>query len=94
MATGNWRALRCDRASLLYLMAGGAAENASVLLVIIALGFGDVSVVTPLAGTAPLFVLLLAFFFPSGAQRLSWRVVVGAVFIVLGVFLLTGSKHP
>jgi uncharacterized membrane protein len=93
-ASGHRRALVCDRASLFYLIGGGVAENTSVLLVIIALGLGDVSVVAPLAGTAPLFVLLLAFFFPSGLRQLSRRVVVGAVLIVLGVFLLTGPRHP
>ena len=88
-ASGHQRALRCDRASLLYLMAGGVAENLSVLLVLVALGLGDVSVVTPLAGTAPLFVLLLTFAFPTGAEKLQWRIVIGAVLIVLGVSLLT-----
>jgi drug/metabolite transporter, DME family len=93
VATGNWHALRCERASLLYLIGGGIAENTGVLLLIVALGFGDVSVVTPLIGTAPLFVLLLAFFFPSGRRPLGWRVVAGAVLVVLGVFLLTGATR-
>lgn len=39
LATGNRRALVCDRVSLLYFIGGGAAENTSVLLVIVALGF-------------------------------------------------------
>jgi len=26
-------------------------------------------------------------------EKLSWRIIVGAVLIVLGVFLLTGSKN-
>jgi uncharacterized membrane protein len=92
VATGNARALKCDRASLLYLVGGGVAENTGVLLVIVALGLGDVSLVSPLSATAPLFVLLLAFIFPSGAQRLGWRVAVGTLLIVLGVFVLTGPK--
>ena len=46
-------------------------------------------VVIPLAATAPLFVLLLAYLFPSAAEKLSWRVVGGAVLIVLGVVLLS-----
>ena len=66
------------------------AENTGVFLVLVALGLGDVSVVIPLAGTAPLFVLLLAYLFPSAVEKLGWRVVVGAVLIVLGVFLLMG----
>jgi uncharacterized membrane protein len=92
IASGNLRALVCDRTSLLFLAAGGAAENTGVLLVIVALGFGDVSVVSPLSATAPLFVLLLSFLFPSGFQKLTWRIVTGTVLIVLGVFLLTGPK--
>jgi uncharacterized membrane protein len=34
-------------------------------------------------------VLLLAYFFPSHAEKLTWRVVVGAVLIVLGVVMLS-----
>src|SRR6266567_4288266 len=70
-------------------IAGGIAENAGVFLVLASLSFGDVSIVTPLAGTSPLFVLLLAYFFPSHAEKLTWRVVVGAVLIVLGVVMLS-----
>lgn len=88
-AAGQGAALRCDGRSLLYFVVGGLAENAGVLLVIVALSFGDVSVVSPLAGTAPLFVLLLAFLFPSASSRLTGRVIAGAVLIVLGVVLLT-----
>jgi uncharacterized membrane protein len=89
MASGNRGALRCDRRSLLYFIGGGIAENSGVFLVLLALGFGEVSVVIPLAGTAPLFVLLLAYLFPIAAEKFSWRVAVGAVLIVLGVVLLS-----
>jgi DME family drug/metabolite transporter len=89
VATGNQGSLRCDRRSFRYFIAGGIAENAGVFLVLASLSFGDVSIVTPLAGTSPLFVLLLAYFFPSHAEKLTWRVVVGAVLIVLGVVMLS-----
>jgi uncharacterized membrane protein len=52
-------------------------------------GLGQVSVVTPLNGTAPRFVLALACVFREGVEQLTWRVVLGTVCIVLGVFLLT-----
>jgi drug/metabolite transporter, DME family len=91
-ASGKLRMLRCDRSSFLYFVGGGATENFSVLLVIVALGLGDVSVVSPLSAVSPLFVLVLAFLFPSGARRLTWRVVVGTVLIVVGVILLTALK--
>jgi uncharacterized membrane protein len=92
LASGKRGALVCDGRSLLYFIGGGIAENTGVFLVLVALGFGEVSVVTPLSGTAPLFVLLLTVLF-LGGEHLSGRIVMGAVFIVLGVFLLTGANH-
>jgi uncharacterized membrane protein len=92
LVSGKRGALVCDRRSLLYFVGGGLAENTGVFLVLVALGLGEVSVVTPLAGTAPLFVLLLTLLF-LGGEQLSGRIVVGAVLIVLGVCLLTGFKH-
>jgi uncharacterized membrane protein len=92
IASGNLRALICDRTSLLFLSLGGAAENTGVLLVIVALGLGNVSVVSPLSATAPLFVLGLALLFPSSTRKLGWRVALGTVLIVLGVVLLTGRS--
>ena len=89
MASGKGGSLRCDRRSLLYFIGGGIAENSGVFLVLLALGLGHVSVVVPLAGTAPLFVLLLAYLFPIAAEKLSWRVVLGSALIVLGVVLLS-----
>jgi uncharacterized membrane protein len=93
LASGNRRALVCDGRSLLYFIGGGIAENTGVFLVLLALGLGEVSVVVPLAGTAPLFVLLMTFFW-RGREKPSWRVIVGAVLIVLGVFLLKANSMP
>jgi drug/metabolite transporter, DME family len=50
---------------------------------------GEVSVVAPLAGTAPLFVLPFTSLFLKGVEQLTGRIVIGAILIVLGVFLLT-----
>jgi DME family drug/metabolite transporter len=91
-ASGNLRSLRCSRRSVYWFIGGGIAENAGVFFLLLALGFGDVSVVIPLAGTAPLFVLALAYFFPYERARLGWRIVAGVVLIVLGVALLSGVR--
>jgi drug/metabolite transporter, DME family len=72
-----------------YFVGAGIAENLSVFLVLVALGLGEVSVVAPLAGTAPLFVLPFTSLFLKGVERLSGRIVCGAILIVLGVILLT-----
>jgi uncharacterized membrane protein len=88
-ASGQRRSLAWNGRGVLYFVGAGIAENASVFLVLVALSLGDVSVVTPLAGTAPLFVLLLTSLFLKGVEQLHWRIVVGSVLIVFGVFLLT-----
>jgi DME family drug/metabolite transporter len=93
LVSGNRRALGCDGRSLLYFIGGGILENTGVFLVLLSLGLGEVSVVTPLAGTTPLFVLLLTFLFPREVKQLNWRIIVGVVLIVLGVVALTGSTQ-
>jgi drug/metabolite transporter, DME family len=89
MVSGQFSTVACDGKSLWYFVAAGLGENVGVLFVLIALSLGQVSVVTPLNGTAPLFVLVLAFFFLKDVERLTGRLVLGTVCIVLGVFLLT-----
>jgi uncharacterized membrane protein len=91
LATGNYRPMVCTGRSLWYFIAAGITENAGVFLTLVALGLGTVSVVAPLAGAAPLFVLPMSFLFLRGVETLSMRVVFGVVSIVLGVCLLTVS---
>jgi drug/metabolite transporter, DME family len=87
--SGQRKAMVWKGPGVLYFVGAGIAENASVFLVLVALSLGGVSVVTPLAGTAPLFVLPMTVFFLRGVEKLTGRIVLGAILIVLGVFLLT-----
>jgi DME family drug/metabolite transporter len=89
LASGKHHTLVCQGRGLVYFVGAGIAENLSVFLILVALSLGEVSVVTPLAGTAPLFVLPFTSLFLRGVERLTWRIVVGAILIVLGVVLLT-----
>jgi DME family drug/metabolite transporter len=89
IASGNFRTVVCDGKSLRYFVVAGVTENVGVLLGLVALSLGQVSVVTPLNGTAPLFVLVLTFLFLKGIERLTGRIVLGTMCIVVGVFLLT-----
>jgi DME family drug/metabolite transporter len=93
LASGNRHTLVFRGHGLGYFVGAGIAENLSVFLVLVALSLGEVSVVTPLAGTAPLFVLPFTSLFLKGIEKLSWRIVVGAILIVLGVALLTLKAH-
>lgn len=91
IASGNLRTLACNGKSLWYFVGAGVAENVGVFLVLVALSLGQVSVVTPLNGTAPLFVLVLSWWYLQGVERLTGRIVLGSVLIVFGVFLLTAG---
>src|SRR6266849_6190920 len=71
------------------VVAAGLTENVGMFMNVVALSLGTVSVVTPLYGTAPIFVLFLAPFFLRNVETLRVRVVVGTVLIVLGVYLIT-----
>jgi len=89
VVSGNRGALIATRRSLAYFVAAGVAENGAVFLTLLALDLGAVSVVAPLAGTAPIFALLLSFFFLRGIETLTGRVVLGTLLTVLGVYLIT-----
>jgi uncharacterized membrane protein len=89
LVSGNRKAMILKGPGVWHFVGAGIAENAGVFLVLVALSAGEVSVVTPLAGTAPLFVLPMTLLFLKGIEKLSWRIIIGAILIVLGVFFLT-----
>lgn len=80
----------CRGRSLAYFVGAGLVENAGVFLSVVALNLGTVSVVVPLSGTAPVFVLALTLVFLRGIETLSVRIVLGSLLIVLGVYLVAG----
>jgi DME family drug/metabolite transporter len=89
LASGYKDAVTCRGRSLAHFIAAGVAENAGVFLNVVALGLGTVSVVAPLYGAAPIFVLLLSSVFLRGVEILSGRIIAGTALIVLGVYLIT-----
>ncbi len=93
IASSDRRGLTCDAPSVAYFVGAGLAENLSVFLTVVALGFGTVSVVTPLTSTSPIFVLLLSPILLRGLERITARIVMGTVLIVLGVYLITALGH-
>jgi len=68
-------------------------QTPGVCLLIVALSLGRISVVTPLSGTAPLFVLLLTSLFLRDVEVLTARILAGTLLIVAGVILLTAFER-
>jgi uncharacterized membrane protein len=89
LASGQRGMLGCRGVSLACFVAAGITENAAVFLNVVALGMGTVSVVSPLYGTAPIFVLFLSFVFLRGLEALTGRIIAGTLLIVAGVCLIT-----
>ena len=54
-----------------------------------ALDLGRVVIVSPLSAISPFFVLLLVGIFLKKMERVTWKIVLGAVFIVAGAAILT-----
>jgi uncharacterized membrane protein len=89
LAFGHRGVMACRGKSLAHFVAAGITENAGVFLNVVALSMGTVSIVAPLYGAAPIFVLLLSFFFLKRLEVLSGWVIAGTLLIVLGIYLIT-----
>jgi drug/metabolite transporter (DMT)-like permease len=89
IASGRGRRLQCEPGSIPVLIGAGVLENVGVLLSVLALRRGTVSVVAPLLGTMPLFVLVLSRLWLRGVEGTSVRLVLGTALIVFGVYLIT-----
>ena len=59
------------------------------LTIFYALNIGSVVVVSPLSSISPLFVIVMALVFLKGSERVSWKVILGAILIIGGTILLT-----
>ena len=82
--------IKINRQSLPYY--GGAAVFALVgqLCTFIALNGGQISVVSPLINTTPLFVIGLTWLFLKGEEKINRNVVIGVLLLVGGIALITG----
>jgi drug/metabolite transporter, DME family len=89
LASGQRASMLVARPSVGYLLAAGLAENAAVFMNLLALRAGMVSVVTPLYGTTPIFVLALSAIFLRDVETVTGKLVLGTVLIVVGIYLIT-----
>lgn len=80
------------RRGALYFAAGGIFSAGGVILLFQALSRGTVVVVSPIAATNPLFTLFFAAMLLRGVERITARIVAGAVLVVLGVVVLSVSR--
>jgi DME family drug/metabolite transporter len=68
---------------------GGVFSAMGVLLMFFALGRGEVVVISPVLATNPLFTLFFAAILLRGVERITPRILVGALLVVSGVGVLS-----
>ena len=84
--------LREKKASVLFFLLAGLASGSGALLGYFALSLAPVVIASPIGNTYPLFALFFARIFLSGTEKISFRLVLGAIFVVGGVALITVGK--
>jgi DME family drug/metabolite transporter len=77
------------RRSIGYFIAGGGFESLGLLLVLYALTYGPVIVVTPITATLPLWVVLGSKFFLHDLEKVTPRIIAGAALVVAGTSAIT-----
>jgi uncharacterized membrane protein len=77
------------RRGAVFFAAAGIFSAVGVVLMFQALSRGQVVVVSPVLATNPLFTLVLAAIFLRDVERITWRIVVGAILVVVGVTVLS-----
>ncbi len=85
--SGKMKRLAVGRAWPFFL-AAGVLNSIAFLLNFEALRSGNVTVVTPLIGTQPLFITILSFIFLKDVERITWKVAAGAVLVVAGAAIV------
>lgn len=81
-----------DRRCFPFYLGAGLAVSFGMVSIYYALDLGKVVVVIPISSTGPLFTLILTALFLKGVERVTFKIVLGAVLIISGVVLLTVWK--
>jgi drug/metabolite transporter (DMT)-like permease len=82
-----------NRDSLGYFIGAGAFESLGLLLVLYALSFGPVIMITPLTATLPLWVVLGGKLFLRDVEKITIRIMIGAILVVCGTIAITTTAH-
>jgi uncharacterized membrane protein len=78
-----------ERRSFFYFFTAALTATTAQVLNFVALGNGQVSAIIPLLNTTPLFILLFSKLFLRGVEKVTLRIVLGAILMVTGVVLIT-----
>ena len=87
--SGKMGTLKVNRASMPYYLGAAIFALLGQVCTFIALHRGQVSVVSPIINTTPLFVIGLTALFLRGEEKITKNVVIGVVLLVAGIAVIT-----
>jgi drug/metabolite transporter (DMT)-like permease len=79
---------KVDRAAFVPVLFGSIFASTAQFCRYWALDYSPVSVVSPLTATSTLITILLSFAINRRIEVFTWKIIVGAIFVVCGVFLI------
>lgn len=87
--SGRLRLLKMHRGSLPFFGSAALVSTTAQLLTFTALSRGEASVVIPLLNTSSIFALVFSSLFLKDLEKITPRIIFGAVLMVFGVILIT-----
>ena len=89
---GGWRALKFERQSTRWLFGAALVNTGAILSVFSALNVGKIVRVEPLIACNPLLTMVWVGIFLRQTERVSARILLGALFTVMGTMLVLTAK--
>lgn len=83
---------RAPRRSYVWAALAGLASSAGIILLFLALDRAPVVVVSPILAVNPLIAIVLGQLFIRRMERLTWRLVLGAMIVVAGVAVIAVGR--
>ncbi|MBT3353224.1 MAG: DMT family transporter [Nitrospinaceae bacterium] len=81
-----------NRAGFLWIVTAGLFSSGSSFFLWTAIMLGDVSTTMPLSRTAPIYILILSYFFLKKMEFITRRMVIGTLLVVIGGVLITALR--
>ena len=88
-ARGVKRSIKETRKGVVFMLLSGLVSACGITSSFFALSIAPVVVVSPLQSTNPLFALLFSWLFLGRLEKITVKLLIGCVFVVIGVILIT-----
>jgi len=83
--------VRDNKRAIGFLVGAGLVNSIALISLYSALSMAPVVIVSPIANTSPLITLFCAHFFLQRLEKVTRRIVLGALLVVFGVILITSG---